>query len=316
MKQPIARFAAIALLALVAASVLADPAGASVMQFSLPASNGYRLQVKTEGGQALVSLNRSNPVATATRSGTGFRSGGLGTSRVATYFVSDAVSADAIDADLGPLGEIHVQFTPSGRTRVVHLHRGAVPAGCRAPRRLLHRLGSFEGTISFHGENGFASVDATRVSGTTGPSARRHCEPTGVASRAGAPVPPHVEHVWVLTDTVFSARNPSSRAKPNATWLLAWTTGTGVRYLAQRFEVVRPGLAIQRTVTVAGPKAGFSCSGDLSTATLRPPAPFSGEATYSDRSGRLTGDLAIELPGSGPEPLAGPAFEAWIDATR
>jgi hypothetical protein len=317
MKKVIGTLVTGAALAILPAGAAAGSVGGESMHFSLPASNGYTLQVKTEGELAKVSLWRSNPVDHASDPASVSRAAGFGTTLVATYYVSDAASPGAIDADLGALGSIHVNFTPSGQTRTVRLDRRPMPAGCRAPRRLVRRLGRFEGTISFHGEDGFAEVEAVGAAGAAGPSARRLCGSAGaVRSRAGAPDLPGVERVWVLSDVFLFARNPSTREKPNATWFLAWTTGVGVRYLAWRFEVVSPGLAIERTATVAGLKAGFSHSGDLSSATLRPPSPFSGEASFSERSGRLSGDLAVELPGSAPEPLTGRAFEARIVATR
>lgn len=271
------------------------------MQFSLPASNGYTLAVRTEGSAAAVSLWRDD-----------------GEMRVgSTYFLEGAVGIDAIDADLGPLGALHLRFVPSGMTRTVHLERGRIPPGCRAPRQLRRSLGSFEGTISFHGENGFAAVEATGARGSVGPSPRRRCEVEATPlRRVGAPRLPNVEHVWLVSDAFLFARDPASRGERSMTWFRAWTTGSGVRYAVDRFESLPSGLIAKRSVSVAGPASGFSYRGDLTGARLEPPAPFSGEATYSKRRQLLSGDLAVELPGIEPQSLTGPRFDARISIPR
>ncbi len=271
------------------------------MQFTLPADHGYTLRVKTEGSVAEISVWRGHD---------GLRVG-------ATYFVDEAVGSGAIDADLGLLGAIHVRFVPSGKTRTLHLERGRMPLGCRAPHRLRRALGSFEGTIAFRGEHGFAAAEATRARGSVGPSARRRCE--GEATRlrrVGAPRLPRVEHVWVKSDAFLFARDPSSRGEMSMTWFLAYTTGTGVRYTVDRFESLPSGLIVRRSATVAGPTTGFSYPGYPRGATLAPPPPFSGEATYSRRHHRLIGDLTIELPGLEPQSLTGSQFDARISTPR
>lgn len=282
-------------------AVLLAPAGlasASNMHFSLPASNGYTLKVKTEGTMTLVSLRR----------------GGLSS----TYFVSDSAGPEGIAADLGPLGKIDVRFAPSGATKTVHVPRGEQRRpGCRYPRRLVHALGTFTGTISFHGENGFASVEAAQVPGSIGPSARPRCGGQQAwLRRAPVPEPRRVEHVWVAADTVLSATSHFSAETATFTILLAYASGDDVRYAVDRIESPRPGLMILRSAAVTAPRSTFSYRGDLTSATLQPPAPFSGEATFSARRERLSGDLAVSFPGTSPQPLTGPKFETRLDATR
>jgi hypothetical protein len=273
-------------------------AGASTMHFGLPASNGYTLHVKAEGTMTVVSLRR----------------GGLST----TYMVSDSASPEGIAANLGPLGRIDVRFVPSGETRTVHVpRRDPRRYGCRFPSRLVRSLGTFTGTISFHGENGFTSVDATQVRGSVGPSARPRCGDQQQTLRlAAAPERRRVEHVWLASDTVLAAVDRSSREDGLFTILLVYATGDDVRYGVDSIESPRPGLTIRRTATVIAPRSTFSHPGDLASATLRPPAPFSGEASFTARRERLSGDLAVKFPGLPPQPLTGPGFETRIDATR
>jgi hypothetical protein len=283
------------LIALVAALCLPGVAcSESIMHFSLPATQGYAMQVRTEGDSAEVSLWKKTDERRVE----------------VTYFVPDAVGPGVIDADLGPLGAIHLRFVPSGETRVLHLQRGPAPPGCRVPRRLRLLLGSFEGSVSFRGEMGFAAAEASRASGSIGPSARRRCRwERSALRRAGAPGA-NVERVWLKSDAVLFARDASSGGETSMTWLGAWTTARGVRYAVDRFERLPAGLIARRSATVAGPTGGFSYHGDLAGAVLAPPPPFSGEATYWERRHRLDGDLAVALPGIEPQRLTGPRFEA------
>ncbi|HYG96359.1 MAG TPA: hypothetical protein VD741_04550 [Solirubrobacterales bacterium] len=289
----------IAFLGLLAALLVpAGSATASTMQFGLPASNGYTLQVKTERTQTIVSLRR----------------GGLSS----IYYVSESAGPEGIVADLGPLGRIDVRFQPSGETRTVHVERGDHQhPGCRFPRRLVRALGTFTGTISFHGENGFTAVEATQVRGSVGPSSRPRCQGEPAEPwRAPAAEPRRVEHIWIVRDAVLAATSRSSDGTSGFTILFAYADGDDVRYAVDRIETPRPGLTVHRTVDVTAPRSTFSYSGDLTAATLRPPAPFSGEATYSARRGRLSGDLVVEFPGVSPQPLTGPGFDPRLDATH
>lgn len=96
------------------------------------------------------------------------------------------------------------------------------------------------------------------------------------------------------------------------TWFLAQMTDSGVRYTVDRYESLPSGLVVQRSAKVTGPTTGFSYPRCPRNAKLAPPPPFSGEATYSERRHRLSGDLVVDLPGLEADPLTGPQFEAQI----
>jgi hypothetical protein len=278
-------------LLLVPASAAATPTG-SVMHFRLPAANGYTLQVKTEGQLTLVTLSRGHPRSSS------------------TYYVSDSAGDGTIEADLGALGHIDVRFEPSGETKAIEVRQ------FHGPRcSVFHQAGNFTGTISFRGEAGYTAVDAVSAWGTVGPSARGLCD--GLAARERQepePMGRNVERVWVVEDPSLENHNPFSTETESATYFAVLTEGLRARYLVNRVEVPTPQLSITRNIDVTGSRSSFSYRSDLRSATLRPPAPFSGEATYSARQGRLRGDLAVELPGLPPQPLTGPGFEARIIA--
>lgn len=98
--------------------------------------------------------------------------------------------------------------------------------------------------------------------------------------------------------------------------LLVSTTGPYARYFVDRIEVPRPGLTIQRSARLTASRDTFDYRGDLSSATLSPPSPFSGKATFSEARHQLSGDLAVALPGASPLSLTGPNYEAQIDPSR
>jgi hypothetical protein len=78
----------------------------------------------------------------------------------AIYSAPATVSETSIQASLGALGEIAVTFHPSGQERKVRSKCGGKP--------VVFDSGYYEGTIAFHGEEGYTSVDATKASGDLG----------------------------------------------------------------------------------------------------------------------------------------------------
>src|SRR5215218_7903288 len=101
MTRLLAMLAAVAGLLAFPGPASAGSAGQEVMSFRLQASNGYTLQVKTERTQTLVSAWKADRKIES------------------TYFVQASAAANTIDADLGPLGRIDVEFEPPGREVLV-----------------------------------------------------------------------------------------------------------------------------------------------------------------------------------------------------
>jgi len=266
----------------------AAAAPSPVMQFSLPASGGYTLHVKTEGNQTVVSASRG------------------GSRLSSTYYVSESAGPGAIDADLGSLGSIDVHFEPSGADKRIEL--------CHGGRHIVHRLGVFTGTISFRGESGYTAAEAAQAPGSVGPSARGLCRGRGKGPVATATTEARrqVERVWTVGDATLMNRNSTSPDADNLTLLLATAEGGIVRYLVDRIELPSPSLTIERQIDVVGPRSGFSYPHDYRTAVLQPPAPFSGKAVFSARRQRLRGDLKVAFPGLAPQSLTDGQFEARI----
>ena len=276
----------------------AGSAGYEVMSFRLQASNGYTLQVKTERSQTLVSAWKADR-----RIGS-------------TYFVQGSAAGSAIDADLGLLGRIDVEFEPSGRGILVSPPgRWGGTTGCRIRRR----LGTFTGEIAFHGENGYTTAEAASVPGSIGPSARGHCDGASASSSGTAPAAARrqVERVWVVGDATLMSRSSSSAGVGiGATLLLVSADRASAYFSAYRIETPGPQIAISRRAEVRDSRSSFSYRRTMRSALIRPPAPFAGEATYSERRGRLDGSLTVEFPGLPPQSLTGSDFEARLRPVR
>ncbi len=73
------------------------------------------------------------------------------------YSVPATVTETSIQASLGELGEIAVTFHPSGQPRTTRPQCGGKPVSFDS--------GSYEGTIDFHGEQGYTEVESTVVPG-------------------------------------------------------------------------------------------------------------------------------------------------------
>lgn len=281
---------------LVIFSMAPAPAGAEaprppVLRFQLPASDGYTLQVKTQGALTHVSVWRGDREFAT------------------TYDVADSAHGSEIDADLGMLGRIHVQFNPSGLVRMVRIGN----SNCWVPRE----LGTFTGTISFQGENDYTSVEAVSVPGLVGTEWRGRCGVPKAASSAPSALERRaVERVWAVSDAMLMSRSPFSAETWSSTMLLVSAEGRAARYLAYRVELAGPKLTIFRRAGAVAARSTFAYIHTLRRATLAPPAPFSGEATYSARRHRLSGDLTVQFPGVPPETLTGPLYEARMRTLR
>jgi hypothetical protein len=222
--------------------------------------------------------------------------------------------------DLGDRGRLDVRFVPG------HIKEQPVPKGCIGDPSTVER-GTFVGTIHFRGEGGFTQVDAHRVRGTVERTGATRCPGRATKGEAegkdvvvvgigGRPARTNAESPTlrvVSGDPTgadrFEAISYESAGSPEI------SEGT---FLASTYEK-EGGLSIARVaLAFTGPPSSVvfpDPSKPLSTATVEPPAPFSGSATFaltSPTSDTFSGDLAVELPGLGEVPLTGPGIAAGI----
>lgn len=230
---------------------------------SLHASNGYSLEVfsihksEAERGEVLVLVE-------ARRS-------------AVLYFSHATVSETSIEADLGSVGRIDVDFVPSGRERKERSQCGG--------RSVTVDSGRYVGSIDFNGEQGYSEVHATSARGDAKFVLSLGCAESRDEGFGGhSPGALLSVHHQGGARFEFEARknSPSRPARFNAS-----------------FHERRGSLSITRGVAVESRPAAFDFDVPAGTATVAPPAPFDGEATFS-RTGKGTmwhGDLSVDFPG-------------------
>ncbi len=183
--------------------------------------------------------------------------------------------------------------------------------------------GYFVGSFKFHGERGYTTIDAHRLSGSVTHIGAQTCKLTEPE-----------EHRSPRQEKAQEKREEGGFR------LVAANSGAQTLFEASR-EEAPPELHVMPTnygATVAGRKVGkfrvsydasvFNFASDgaetfrvpnlaepLSEAIIEPAAPFSGTATFhleTPKKASWTGDLAVELPGLGTVPLTGPKIAAGL----
>lgn len=247
--------------------------------FRLRASNGYSLTVvsfhkpNTERGEVLVLANAHG-------------SGAL-------YFTRGKVTDTSIEADLGSVGGIDVDFVSSGKSRMERSECSARPVAVDS--------GRYVGTIDFHGEQGYSEAEATSARGDAKFTLSLVCGDLLVEGSGG-----HSPGA-LLKVRRRSGANFEFEARKNSPSRVA-------RFSASISE--RRGLLlIDRAVTSEGKPAAFDYDVAAGTATVAPPSPFDGEATYDRPSnGPATwhGSLSVDFPGRAGVHLAGAGSHASL----
>jgi hypothetical protein len=251
-------------------------------EFTLPASEGYRLVVGGELGEhgaGAVTLFAERPSTTIEYGGRG------------------RVTKQRIEASFGRLGSVSVHFHPSGRVRHVHL-----AGNCdHSPRVVSAGLGTFVGSIRFRGEAGYTKVIAHRANGGIGDPLAITPEPCEGFNE---------KRQSVTLEARIPSRGFSFSAEANSPWV-----NQRPRFFeVTSFEEKRP-IPVARLVWITGPEADFVWNEALTSATVTPPPPFSGAGTLqSDADGSLSwsGLLSVQMPGLGQVALTGPAFETEL----
>lgn len=247
--------------------------------FRLSASNGYALTVfsfhkpDTERGEVLVLASTHGAAV--------------------LYFARGTVSDTSIHADLGAVGEVDVDFAPTGQARMEHSNCGGRPVAVDS--------GRYVGAIDFNGEQGYSEAHATGARGDATFALSLVCIKTGVEGFGGhSPGALLSVHRRGGSRFEFEARKNS----PNRV----------ARFSASIHERRGP-LQIDRGVEVEGGSAAFEYDVPAGTAAVSPPAPFSGEAAFLRGPGKSTswhGDLSVDFPGRAGVHLAGPGSRASL----
>lgn len=219
-----------------------------------------------------------------------------------------------VRARFGSLGHVALRFHPNGKTRL----RRPQPY-CRG-RRPITEYGTFRGTVSLEGEEGYFRRRISSATGTVHRSFRLECKPGRASnSERGSPlsdyVTPSFGFFYSSGDGTIAQLNAAARFPGRSVGIRASHRAGSPPGAEVQVGVLeaKPGMAIGRSALVNGE------AGTLTTslpgihpafATLAPPAPFHGEAKYfenSSKSHSWTGSLGVSLPGLD-LPLVGPGF--------
>jgi hypothetical protein len=248
-------------------------------RFVLPAGNGY--QIAVERFRNRVSLSALH--------------GGKSFFAATTYTVPGEFSAQRLEANFGKFGRVSV------RLKTERMHKGKLEEQCTGKPETV-RYGTFVGTIRFRGEGGYASVTARQAEGRTSTGEKMKCvfpnlrPGSGSGAHASRQVPPSL--------TASQGRR--------RVFAVEFSGGKRRSLFFSAFSQEQRGrLGIFRDVFAEAPLSSFVFASDLSSATVQPPQPFQGEASFQRTAGPTwSGTLSVDFPGLDGVRLAGPRFEA------
>ena len=211
-----------------------------------------------------------------------------GQSGFVSYIAPASATEDSFEADLGALGHIAVTFHATEGSRL--------QGSCVKNQSIRVASGYYEGTIDFHGEEGYTNVEASQAKADSSLLLSVIC-PAGKSESGRGPGLPGAE---VRVRGKNPARTPSLTVVEN-------DPRAPVQLEAHTYEQ-RHEIAIKRTIRMKAPRTSFDYDSKLRTATLQPPSPFSGTARFrriGRRKSRWSGDLTVDLPGQSGVRLTG-----------
>ena len=285
--------AAVLTAAPVEAATAAGPAAGTIVsvKLELEASNGFEALFETsEDGVATLKLFR-------------------GESSV-TYAVKGAATEEGLKVRFGRLGLIDVAFTPT-----TTLNTTEPPEGCTGEPRTL-REGIFTGAIHFTGEREYVRIEAPQAAGEMSVISQWVCP----ESEDMAP--------FVATSQALDPGRQKAEQERGSASLFAFSRrcsclfSAGIHHrnsgggsvffggVAERHE----GMRIERGAYFHAGGGAFAYDHAAGTATLRPPRPLSGYATFERRPGRdlWRSTIRVPLPGRDPLRTDGPGFRAGL----
>jgi hypothetical protein len=213
-----------------------------------------------------------------------------------TYFpLESKLERDRIDARLPGIGKVSLRF---------HEHRRSYdrPGGdCRT----LTRKGVFVGSVKIRGEHDYTTAESSHVRGEIVREPRNSCRPRATARASSA------------ESEMVSASTERGRGYLSFAAMTFPSTGlqTNLIFVGSLFRIHGQMVIMSQQGAFSENPATLAIATPPRSATVDPPAPFTGTATFQQEAKRQfswTGDLAVELPGVGDVTLAGPKFETAL----
>jgi len=221
--------------------------------------------------------------------------------QVAFYSTPAEVTADRVTAQFASMGQLDYHFAPkpNGRLDCSGSEQGEAV---------------FDGTFEFTGENSYVEINDAHAEGSFQVYPEPKDCPRGRLARRVVRYHPHYSE----EGATLQAR-AGSRAKKRVREVSVYDHGQRGRHKAAIFATsseVREGMTVARGVQLlAGPDA-FRWNLEKGTATLRPPAPFTGSASFTRHGnkghGTWRGSLGMPILGGEPVKLAGREFRTFI----
>jgi len=221
--------------------------------------------------------------------------------RVAYYSTPAEVTAERVTAQFGGMGELDYRFAPKRNGHV----------DCTGSE---NGEAVFEGTFDFTGENGYVHIEADHAEGSFQIYPEpENCQQTRLARRV---VPYHPS--YSDEGATLQAR-AGSRAKGRIREVNVFDEdqhGPHKVFVFATLGEEREGMTVARGVQLTAGSGAFRWNLEKGTATLRPPAPFTGSATFTrhgrDGHGIWKGSLGMPILGGESAKLAGREFRAFI----
>jgi hypothetical protein len=231
----------------------------------------------------------------------GFRHGEVllfaGRGKVGVVYLAPArVTATRIETRLGGVGRISLEFEPRGEERTIHDDCG------EGGGRITYQPGAWVGSFEFEGEHGYTRAEASRVPALADPFGSCGAQVESESEGPGLPGAKLVARSASKRQSIFvqaNANRPGGRLRLQA----------AIEERKSRLIVTR---------LVEGFHAGggsFRFDRRLGSATLAPPAPFSGVGSFRRKAGRRNrwiGSLTLDFPGRADVPLTGGRFKATL----
>lgn len=230
-----------------------------------------------------------------------------------TYTVPAAVTADFVEGrttvtslqfSLGKEGKVALTFKPSGGSGV------ARQSGCKGVNRIAYAQGTYEGTIEYHGAEGFTDVSATSAVEQPQELVKLLCAAEITDESIGSHLPGARLEVELGGASAGSGSGSNLELQVNQN-----RPGASVRVDATLSE--RQGrTSVTRSTVLRLPGSAFSFDRRLRHARFSSRAPFAGRAVF-DRGAkpahRWRGNLTIDFPGRSNVRLTGAGLEARLD---
>jgi hypothetical protein len=218
--------------------------------------------------------------------------------RRVTYEAPATITETSIAADFGEVGKVAVEFQRAEKAATISCGK----------RKFQFESGNWVGTIQFHGEEGYAAVEATSVPGSLEFFRGEICGPFFGSGSSG---PLKGAELFVRNPGLGPQLSVYKHRPGGAATVIAWLR----EYIASR-GAAHSGISIERAVGIQMPGDDFTYDQRrLRTATVTPPGPFSGSAHFDEtlKAGkRWSGDLTVDMPGRADVPLTGPLLRALL----